>query len=56
MLARADKVTNEIGSLPVLAHSVSYCGAATCPELGVERTPSPTVSIRRFWAKADVHI
>src|ERR1039458_464466 len=28
----------------LLTHSVSYCGAATCPELGVERTPSPTVS------------
>jgi hypothetical protein len=28
-------------------------GAATCPELGEEQTPSPTVSI---WAKADVYI
>src|ERR1035437_6866687 len=37
----------------LLAHSVSYCGAATCPELGVEQTPSPTVSIRRFWVKLD---
>jgi hypothetical protein len=30
-----------------VAHSVSYCGAATCPELRKERPPSPTVSIRR---------
>src|SRR5258708_18302209 len=33
----------------LLAHSVNCCGAAPCPELGVNRTPSPTVSIRRFW-------
>jgi hypothetical protein len=32
----------------LLAHRVKCCGAAPCPELGVNRTPSPTVSIRRF--------
>src|SRR5712672_3291911 len=32
-----------------MAHRVNCCGAAPCPELGVKRTPSPTVWSRRFW-------
>jgi DNA-binding transcriptional LysR family regulator len=36
--------------------SVSCCDAATCLELRVERTPPPAVSIRCFWAKADLFI
>jgi hypothetical protein len=35
MLQNVKKALVPTQSRPHMAHSVSYCGAATCPELGV---------------------
>jgi hypothetical protein len=45
LLARADEVIEWVRSLPVMAHSVSYCGAATCPELGLPAQPVDALQI-----------
>jgi hypothetical protein len=33
----ADEVIEQCARLPFMAQSVSYCSAATCPELGANR-------------------